>query len=112
MIMAVRPRSHRHHVAGVAVSVVALVAAGFAIAEDTTINCTYTTVDPTDVGTYSNIASVDSDQTTPLASNQADVTVTAPNPELTITKDATQTSVVAGQDIDYTIHVVNSGDVD
>ena len=81
------------------------------VGADTTIDCTYTTEDPGDVGTYANSATVDSDQTAPVASNTVNVTVVAPDPDLTVVKSADQESVVAGEDIDYHITVTNTGNV-
>jgi Ca2+-binding RTX toxin-like protein len=79
--------------------------------EDHTVDCTYTTVDPTDVGTFSNTAVVTVNETGEQASNQVDVTVEAPAPALTATKAADQATVVAGEDIDYHITIENTGNV-
>ena len=82
-----------------------------AVGADHTVDCTYVT-GPGDVGTYSNTASVTSDEvTTPVVSNQIDVTVDAAAPSLTVTKSADETAVVAGDTIHLHVAVANTGNV-
>ena len=76
-----------------------------------TIDCTYTTIGA-DAGTYENTATVDTDQTAPVASNQVDVEVTeAPAPALSVVKSADQTHVEPGAAIDYHLVITNTGNV-
>ena len=81
-----------------------------AVGAQHTIDCSYTTT-AEDAGTYANTASVDSDQTDPVASNRVDVTVAAPTPALTVSKSADQTGVVTGEAIDYHLVITNAGNV-
>lgn len=76
-----------------------------------TVDCSYTTVAPADVGTYSNTASVDSAQTSPQDSNTVEVTVAAQAPAVTITQTADESTVAAGEAIHYHLVVHNSGNV-
>ena len=92
------------------------------------VNCGYTPGDG-DVGTYTNVATVDSDQTDPVASNPVDVTVGRLRPDAKIrrgtgstagndvynTSGADQTkngSVGAGGTVTFTVTFQNDGTVD
>ena len=68
--------------------------------EDVTVDCTYTTVID-DVGTYTNVATADSAQTAPVASEDVDVTVTAPlcNDEVVTVLVSAGDSGTAGDDV-------------
>ena len=83
--------------------------ADLAPTEDVVVDCSYTTVDPDDVGTYSNAAVVTSDQGALALSETVNTTVEAPLSELTVTKSADETSVIAGDDIHFHVEVTNSG---
>ncbi|MBL8778468.1 MAG: DUF11 domain-containing protein [Acidimicrobiales bacterium] len=83
--------------------------ADLAPAEDVVVDCSYTTVDPDDVGTYSNAAVVTSNEGALALSETVNTTVEAPLSELTVTKTADETSVIAGDDIHFHVEVTNSG---
>jgi uncharacterized repeat protein (TIGR01451 family) len=72
-----------------------------------TINATT----PNTCGELSNTATVDSDQTSPVSSTAAVITVTGCAPGLSITKDG-PASVTSGDTITYTVTVQNSGNAD
>lgn len=73
------------------------------------VDCTYTTTFA-DVGTYANVATVNTDQLSGAMSNEVSTAVTA-NPSVSVTTDALQDAVVAGEDIDIRVTVENTGDV-
>lgn len=75
--------------------------------EPVVVECTYFTT-AEDVGTYTNVATVDSYETGPVASEAVDVTVEAA-PSLSVTKTADQTVVVVGEAIDYHLTLTNTG---
>jgi uncharacterized repeat protein (TIGR01451 family) len=77
------------------------------------VECAYTTVDPTDVGTFTNTATLTATELPePVASNPVEVEVVAPgSAALTITKSADQTEVEAGDEIALEITVTNIGQV-
>jgi Ca2+-binding RTX toxin-like protein len=77
-----------------------------------TVDCSYTTVDPDDVGTRTNKAAVTSNEGALEISNQVSTTVEAPLHELTVTKAATEASVIAGDTIHYQVEVANTGNLD
>ncbi len=83
-----------------------------AVGDDVTVDCSYTTVDPDDVGTRTNAAAVTTTEGALALSNTVSTTVEAPTSELTVTKSATQTSVVAGDVIDFQVVVENTGNLD
>jgi hypothetical protein len=68
--------------------------------------CTHRAV-AADLGTYSNVATVDSDQTDPVTSNQVDTTVTAMAQPPTVTKAGPATATV-GDELAYTVTVTNN----
>lgn len=76
---------------------------------DVTIDCSYTTIDPDDVGTRTNKAAVTSNEGALALSDPVTTTVEPPTSELTLTKSADQTAVVAGDPIDYHVQVENTG---
>ncbi len=53
------------------------VVSDLAVSATHTVDCTHTPAEPADVGTYTNVAIADSDQTEPVPSNAVDVTVAA-----------------------------------
>lgn len=77
--------------------------------DDVVVDCSYTTIDPDDVGTYSNAAVVTSDQGALALSETVNTTVEAPLSELTVAKTADETTVIAGDDIHFHVEVTNSG---
>ncbi len=85
--------------------------ATLAVGADTTVECAHVT-DGDDVGTYSNTASATSTEvTTPVDSNQVDVTVVAANPSLDVDKAADESAVLVGATIHYDVTVSNTGNV-
>lgn len=86
--------------------------ADLAVGDAITVDCTYTTIDPDDVGTRTNAAAVTTTEGALALSNTASTTVEAPTNELTITKSATQSAVVAGDVIDFQVVVENTGNLD
>ncbi len=78
-------------------------------AEAVTVSCTLTT-GWAQWRTYANVATVDTDQLDPVASNQVSTYVQA-NPSLSVTLSAGEPGVVAGEAIHYRLTVRNSGDV-
>ncbi len=83
-----------------------------AIGEEHTIDCTYTTT-PADVGTYVNTATVDTDQTDPVASAPVEVAVSDdPAPGVAVQVTADQQEVESGGDIGFHVAVANTGNVD
>ena len=74
-----------------------------------TTTCSHTAVEA-EIGTYSHTATADSDQTAAVASAPSQVTV-ASNATIGIEVEAEQTSVMLGEDIDYTVTVTNTGPV-
>ncbi len=80
--------------------------------ETRVVDCTYTTIDPDDVGTWSVTATVDGDQVDPLESDPAEVAVLAPGTaDAAITAAADQDAVVAGEGIDLHATIENTGNV-
>lgn len=79
--------------------------------EQVTVDCSYTTVDPDDVGTRTNKAAVSTDQGALAISNQVSTTVEAPLAEVTLTKSADEAAVVAGDDIHFHVQVANTGNL-
>ncbi len=81
-----------------------------AVGATQTVDCTHVTTGG-DVPTYSNSASVDTDETAAVSSNQVDVTVTAADPSFTVVKSADEASVSVGQTVHYHLVVQNTGNV-
>ncbi|MCB9372794.1 MAG: hypothetical protein H6518_08415 [Microthrixaceae bacterium] len=77
--------------------------------DEFTYDCSYTTVDPDDVGTYPNAAVVISNEGALALSDTVETTVEAPLSELTVVKSADETDVVEGDDIHFHVEVTNSG---
>ena len=71
------------------------------------VECSYFTT-AEDVGTYTNVASVDSYETEPVESDPVEVTVEAA-PSLSVVKTADQAAVLVGEAIDYHVTVTNTG---
>jgi uncharacterized repeat protein (TIGR01451 family) len=71
--------------------------------------CSHTAVGA-DIGTFSHTATVDSDQTEPIASAASEVTVVA-GPALEISVVSNEETVLAGEDVHYTVTVTNAGGV-
>lgn len=86
--------------------------ADLAPTDQVTVDCSYTTVDPDDVGVRTNKAAVSTDQGALALSNQVSTTVEAPLSELTVTKSADESAVVAGDDIHFHVQVENTGNQD
>ncbi len=86
--------------------------ADLAPTEQVTVDCSYTTVDPDDVGTRTNKAVVTTDQGALAISNEVTTTVEAPLEELTVTKSADEAAVIAGDDIHFHVEVANTGNQD
>lgn len=85
--------------------------ANLAVGATMTLECAHR-ASSADIGTYVNVATVVTDQTAEVASDQVDVEVSqSPAPSLTVTTSADQASVVPGQEIDYHVLVVNTGNV-
>ncbi len=87
--------------------------ADLAVDANAFVECTYTTVDPDDVGTWTGTAEVTADQVvTPVASAPAEVTVLAPGtPALTVGHRAVEASVPFGDPVSLDVSVVNTGNV-
>ena len=76
------------------------------------VTCSITTTDPDDVGkTLENTATAVSNEVPLTISNKVETVVEARNPEVSITKTATQSSVEATEDIDFQIEVENTGNI-
>lgn len=80
--------------------------------EQVTVDCSYTTVDPDDVGIRKNKAVVSTDQGALAISNEVSTTVEAPLEQLTVTKSADEAAVVAGDVIHFHVEVANTGNQD
>ena len=78
--------------------------------DDHVVDCTYET-DAGDIGTYTNVATVDSDQTEAVDSNEVSVDVTQAVPALTVAVTADETSVDAGATVHLHVKVTNTGGV-
>jgi len=86
--------------------------ADLAPAASVAVDCTYTTVDPDDIGPWSATATVDADQVDPVESAPVEVTVLAAGtPAATVTATANETSVVAGEVIGLHTTIHNTGNV-
>lgn len=79
------------------------------VGQQVVIDCTYS---PTfaEVGTFTNVAWVDSDQTPANDSNATSTTITA-SPDMSVSKAADERTVVEGQAIHYHVTVTNTGDI-
>jgi uncharacterized repeat protein (TIGR01451 family) len=86
----------------------AAVVGGLAVGAADETECSHTAV-AEDIGTFEHTATVDSDQTEPVASPASQVTV-VPGPSLDVTI-LTQEEVLVGDDIEYTVQVTNTGGV-
>ncbi len=84
-----------------------------AVGDDAVVDCTYTTVDPSDLGTWSATAEVTADQiTTAATSEAAEVTVLAPEtPAVDVGYRAEEVSVPLGDPVTLTVSIVNMGNV-
>ncbi len=80
-----------------------------AVGQHVTVDCEYS---PTfaEVGTFTNVAWVDSDQTPANDSNTTSTTITA-SPDLSVSKAADERTVVEGEPIHYHVTVTNTGDI-
>ncbi len=74
------------------------------------VDCTHVSA-VADVGTFSNVATVDSGDIVAVESNQVDVIVAAQAPALSVSEAADPTEVVAGEPIDLALTVTNTGNV-
>lgn len=77
--------------------------------DQTTVECSFTTA-PGDVGTYTNVATLATEELPPVASNAVGVGVVAA-PSLAVTASADQTDVATGDTIDLHVTVTNTGNV-
>ncbi len=80
-----------------------------AVGQHLTVDCEYR---PTfaEVGTFTNVAWVDSDQTPANDSNVTSTTITA-SPDLSVSKAADERTVVEGDPIHYHVTLTNTGDI-
>ena len=87
--------------------------ADLAVGATVVVDCEYTTVDPDDLGTWSDTATVSADQfPTAQSSNTVDVAVLEPGtPQLTFTQTADEDSVGLGQPVTLHLTVQNTGNV-
>ncbi|MBL8777989.1 MAG: PD40 domain-containing protein [Acidimicrobiales bacterium] len=76
---------------------------------ETAVECSYTTT-PDDVGTYTNVATLATEELPPAASNAVGVSVVAA-PALAVTASADQDEVSSGDVIDLYVTVTNTGNV-
>jgi uncharacterized repeat protein (TIGR01451 family) len=77
--------------------------------EDESVDCTHTAV-AEDVGTYSNVATVESNEAAPTASNQVD-TVVSGIPAPTVEKSGPAAAEV-GDELEYEVEVTNEAAID
>lgn len=86
--------------------------APFTVAEGAahTVDCTHVATGG-DVPTYTNSASVDTDETPPVSSNEEHVTVVAADPSFTVLKSVDEASVSVGQTIHYHLTIQSTGNV-
>lgn len=79
------------------------------VGAETAVECSYTTT-PDDVGTYTNVATLATEELPPADSNTVGVTVVAA-PALAVTASADQAEVASGDAIDLHVTVTNTGNV-
>ena len=79
-----------------------------------TVDCTHTTIDPDDVGTWTNTTTVTATELPPpgVTSSPVAVTVAAPVPAVSVDVSATPGIVTVGEDVDVSVTVENTGNVD
>jgi Zn-dependent metalloprotease len=84
-----------------------------AVGATRTVDCRYSTVDPDDLGTFTNVATVGADQLSgTTASNPVSIPVLAPGTPLVLLQQAVdQSSVGAGEPVDLHLTVTNIGNV-
>ena len=80
-----------------------------AVGQAVTIDCVFTT-STSQSGGYTNVATVDTDQTDPIASNEVTTTVTR-HPSVAVTLAADEAEVVNGETIRYHATIANTGDI-